>query len=115
MSIETEAQQLDDKGKLGPIQDICVVAAQRAYLKRRNQDTNPQIVQMVLCGEVIPHWYYRSDEWIDQPYFIPQNFVQPYRGPVVSAYPWLYGEKTYVVDNELIRLTDEGLYDSEIM
>jgi hypothetical protein len=109
MSLEHGPKQLNKNNRLGPIRDICVVAAQRAYLERKEADTNPQIVQMVLRGKVlINHWYYRSDQWVEQPYFIPFFVLQPYRGPANYASPILYGQDTYIVDERLIELTDKG-------
>ena len=114
MFIEVQ-QLLEDKYELGPIRDICVVAAQRTYLRRKDTDTNPLIVQMKVHGALISHWYYRSNEWVDQPYFMPRDFVQPYRGPANSAYPWLYGNDTYEIDEQLKWLTDNGFFDEEFM
>ncbi len=99
MSIfEQEPQQMDEKGKLGPLRDVCIVVAERTFIARFGQDTEPTIAQMIVRGEPVPHWYYRSKEWVDQPYFIPRELIQPYRGPAKSAYPWLYGEGTFRVD-----------------
>lgn len=111
---ENQPRQLDEQGSLGPIRDICVVAAQRTYLKRKNTDKVPEIVQMILRGELIPHWYYRSGEWIDQPYFFPLAFITPYRGPIESAIPLLYGIGTYIVDSELMRLTERGFVINQV-
>jgi len=101
--------QLDPEGNLGPLHDICVVIAQRNYLARKTIDTNPVLVQMILRGEeLIDHWYYRSEEYIDQPFYHPSLFLQPYRGPAYLAIPILYGPGTYLVDQELIELTEKG-------
>lgn len=108
MRFEIEPQQMNDEGKLGPLRDICVVAAQKVFLARYETDTNPTIVQMILRGELVDHWYYRSEEFIDQPYFLPAHFLQPYRGPANVANPGLYGPETYVVDGILMDLTKKG-------
>ena len=105
MLFEREPSQMDDDGKLGPIRDICVIAAQRTFIKRQKVDTNPTIVQMIHQHRLVPHWYYRSEQFIDQPYFIPGQFLQPYRGPAFLANPGLYGPGTYIIDKELTKLT----------
>ena len=55
---------------------------------------------MILHGKLVPHWYYRSNEWIDQPYFNPSVFLQPYIGPPEKALSILYGRNTFRVDEE---------------
>ncbi len=67
---------------------------------RWKTDTNPCIVQMILYRELVPHWYYRSDQWVAQPYFIPQYFLQPYVGPSENAPANMYGKGTYVIDKD---------------
>lgn len=109
MRFENEPRQLDDEGNLGPVQDICIAAAQRVFLERHEKDTNPAIVQMILRGELVDHWYYRSDEHIDQPYFLKAYFLQPYRGPTTLAHPTIYGPGTYIIDELLTNLTKNGL------
>jgi hypothetical protein len=94
-----EAQQLDRSGNLGPLIETCITHARKTFLTRFSQDTDPTIVQMILYGTEISHWYYRSKEWIDQPYFIPQQILPPYCGPADIADPNLYGEGTFIVDD----------------
>lgn len=95
-----EARQIDRSGKLGPMMDICEVAAQNTMKERWGKDTDPSIVQMILRKQLVPHWYYRSNEWIAQPYYLPKYFLQPYVGPSKDAPPHLYGEGTYILDKE---------------
>lgn len=97
MRSEFGSSQMDAEGQMGQVQDVCIAAAEKTFRERWGKDTHPQIVQMIVFGEPIAHWYYRSDEWIDQPYAILSMFVQPYRGEPLHAYPWLYGEGTYQV------------------
>lgn len=98
-------------GELKAPDELCLGVARRTFAERSETDTNPVIVQMVLQGRPIPHWYYRSDEWVDQPYYKPSEFVQPYVGPVNEAMAFLYGEGTYVVDEEMTSLCRSGLLD----
>ena len=86
--------------------DICVQHAKKTYLQRRGKDTHPMIVQMIHLGKPIPHWYYRSDQWIDQPYYKPSEFLQPYVGPIEFANPGSYGKGTYVPDKEITDFID---------
>ena len=90
-------------GRLSEIENLCLTHAIRTFKERREADTNPQIVQMVHDGDVLGHWYYRSDEWIDQPYFIKSRLIQLYTGPAELAMPLLYGEGTYVPDEGLMK------------
>ena len=90
-------------GRLSDIESICVTHAIKTFKERRGADTNPQVVQMVHNGDVLDHWYYRSEEWIDQPYFIRDRLIQPYTGPAELAMPLLYGEGTYVPDEALMK------------
>ena len=88
-------------GKFVPAQEICLAHAKKTFAERLNGDTNPQIVQMKLRGQPIPHWYYRSDQWVDQPYFKPSEFLQPFVGPTEQANPGLFGDDTYEIDHEM--------------
>lgn len=95
-----ETLQLVD-GKLVPFREICLVHAEETFKARVNLgDTDPMIVQMIHLGELIPHWYYRSVQWIDQPYFFPFSFLQPYVGPTNLAISSLYGPDTYIISHE---------------
>ncbi len=109
MRSELFPRQLDSEGNLGRAKDICVVAAERTFKERWGKDTNPMIVQMIIFGALQDHWYYRSDQWVDQPYSLPAMFTQPYRGDPQFAYPWLYGEGTFQRDDELTELMVEEL------
>ena len=78
--------------------------ATRALITRQRvvvPDPNPQIVKMILHGASVPFLYYRSDQWIDQPYYAPNIFLQPFIGPANEALPNLYGEGTYAVQEGL--------------
>jgi len=98
-------EQLVNGELISPPQEICLVCAERVFKERReNGDTNPQIVQMVSGGVPIPHWYYRSDQWIEQPYFKPSEFIQPHVGPADQAMPFRYGEEDFIVDEEMTDL-----------
>lgn len=83
-------------------------SCKKIYNERNALDTHPVIVQMRHLGRLIDHWYYRSDQWVDQPYFKPSEFLQPYVGPVELANPGLYGKGTYIVDKELTDLIVGG-------
>lgn len=108
MFSEYGPRQLNNEGKLDFVQESCVRAAQRTYIQRKGKDTNPQIVQMRVRGVLIEHWYYRSDDWIDQPFAAPLQHLQPYRGEAQYAFPGIYGEGTYEVDQNLMRYADSG-------
>lgn len=101
-----EALQLID-GELKTIEESCVTHAVKTFSSRKEQDTNQQIVQMILCGEPIPHWYYRSDQWIDQPYFI-SPLVQPYVGPTDGMVPPAYWEGRYNVEENFTEVLSQG-------
>ena len=105
MFYELEPMQLGDDGKLGPVKEACITAAQRVFFTRMKTDTHPVLVQMIHLGELVPHWYYRSDEWIDQPYYSPAMFLQPYRGPANLANPGLYGPGKFIIDEKYTILT----------
>jgi hypothetical protein len=109
-----EAKQIGRDGKLGPITDICEVAAENYMRERWGMDTHPCIVQMRLRGELVPHWYYRSDQWVAQPYFLPQHFLQPYVGPSEGALPSLYGRGTYIIDSEATEIHIQRIKSEEI-
>ena len=109
MGERLEAQTLQlIRGEFVPFQEICLSHAENTFRVRLAiGDTNPQIVQMKLRGQLIPHWYYRSKQWVDQPYFIPLIFLQPYVGPAGQANPGQYGEGTFEVDEEITNLFRE--------
>ena len=95
-------QQIVDGELVSPPTEASLVAAGRVFQERQKKgDTNPQIVQMKLRGKLIDLWYYRSDQWIEQPYFGKDIFLQPYIGPAEEAMSFLYGDGTYVVDKEM--------------
>lgn len=91
-------------GELGPVKEICLDHAEKTYNKRKKIDTNPVIVQMIYCGKLIDHWYYRSDQWIDQPYFKESIFLQPYVGPVSETNQGIYKNGKYFIDKELTEI-----------
>ena len=94
-------QQIVNGELVCPPSEICLTAAGRVFRERQiEDDTNPKIVQMILNGKLIEHWYYRSDQWIEQPYLKMSEFLQPYIGPVDGAMPFLYGNGTYVIDED---------------
>ena len=88
-------------GDLEPLEESCVYRAEETFRARSKKDTNPAIVQMILNGKPINHWYYRSDQWIDQPFLALGKF-QPYVGPANRAQRFMYGEGKYVVDQRAI-------------
>ena len=93
------------EGKFVPAQELSLIHAERAFRRGVEKgDTNPRIVQMKLRGQLIPHWYYRSKEWVDQPYYKPSEFLQPYVGPADQANPVLYGAGTFEVDDEMTNM-----------
>jgi hypothetical protein len=100
--------QLKEDGSLGPIEEACILRAEKTFKIRSKIDTNPVIVQMVLRGKPIDHWYYRSDQWIDQPYFALGNGLQPYIGPANRAQRFMYGEGKFIVDKEATEDAIEG-------
>jgi hypothetical protein len=95
-------QYIDGKRKLP--EELCLTHAARVFRERRNADTGPKIVQMVLRNMIQDHWYYRSNEWVDQPYFSLDIGLQPYVGPANLAPPHIYGKGTFNIDEELTML-----------
>jgi hypothetical protein len=91
-------------GKMGPVKEPCTTHAMNAFKSRSGTDTNPKIVQMVLYGQPVPHYYYRSDEFIDQPFFHETQFLEPYVGPTNEANPILYGDGTYIENETMTSL-----------
>lgn len=92
-------------GEFVPAQEICLVHAEVTFKERqKNGDTNPLIVQMIHLGQLIDHWYYRSDQWVDQPYFKPSEFLQPFVGPADQANPGQYGDGSFEVDDEMTEI-----------
>jgi hypothetical protein len=88
-------------GKLAEVQEVCIKHAVKTFNERHQQDTNPRIVQMIHHGTPLDHWYYRSDQWIDQPYLMEGLFIQPHVGPANMANRTLYRkEGTYREDEE---------------
>ena len=67
-------------GKLCEITESCVKHAVQTFNARRSQDTDQMIVQMIVRGNKVPHWYYRSNEWVEQPYALREQFVDPFIG-----------------------------------
>jgi len=82
--------------------ESCINHAYRTYAKRADQDTNPVIARMLVDGKPVDHWYYRSDEWIDQPYDLTMVFGFPaYVGPADNRQiQYIYNKRTFVVETE---------------
>jgi len=95
-------------GKLQGVIENCVTHACNTYKERKDKDTNPMVVEMVLQGKPIDHFYYRSDQWVDQPYYNPSGLMQPYVGPADQAPPLLYGKGTYLIDEATTNLLKMG-------
>ena len=93
-------------GELRGMQETCVVHAIRTFLARRDVDANPQIVQMVIDTKPIDHWYYRSDSYVDQPYFLASLLIQPLIGDPSGGYPRHYGEGTFQPDEGIMRVAN---------
>jgi len=89
-------------GELGKVVELCLPHAMKTFEERKSRDTNPRIVQMKAQGEPITPWYYRSDQWIDQPFMLFPLFIKPYIGKTLQAPPNLYGEGNYLEDPELM-------------
>lgn len=97
-----EALQSID-GRLVPVVEVCIEHALKTFMERRLQDAKPVIVRMVLRGHEIKHWYYKSEQWIDQPYSIHAMGLQPYVGPASGAPAEFYGPGTFFVEDNLIQ------------
>jgi hypothetical protein len=91
--------QLREDGTLGPIEEVCILRAEKIFKIRSKLDTNPHIVQMVSREKPIEHWYYRSDQWIDQPYFA-LGIMKPYIGPANRAPRFMYGEGKFIITDK---------------
>jgi len=89
--------QLSKEGTLFPFKDSCIKVATETFLAR-STDQNRRIVQMILYGNLIPHWYYRSDQWIYQPFLNISKGIIHYVGDPKNADSNLYGEGTYQLD-----------------
>lgn len=87
-------------GRIDPgFRESCIEVAEGVFAKRAGKDSNPMIARVVRGGERIGHWYYRSDEWIYQPFFA-MSLVMPYEGPARLAKIAQYGEGRYERDEE---------------
>lgn len=93
-------------GNLQEIMGNCYSEAEDTFRRRWNLDTNPRIVQMVHQGIPIDHWYYRSNEWISQPYAWPEMFIQPYVGSTTDIGAIKYSERSYLYGDEERLLTE---------
>lgn len=102
---EFPSAQLLVEGELVPAGGkSCIKCAEQAFEERlKKGDTNPQIVQMILMGKPTKHFYYRSDQWIEQPLYKPSAFIPCYVGPADQANPCFYGEGTYQIHESLTR------------
>ena len=103
--------QLDEKGVLGPITESCISRANKTFISRAATDTDPFIVKMIFAGKEVPHWYYRSNEWIDQPFYSLGRYLLPYVGPVEEGDPYLYGEGTYIIERSATEFVRSLLSD----
>jgi len=94
-----EVLQLID-GRLQPIEKLCFMHGVKTGNSRK-EDTNRQIVEMLVNGRFFGHYYYRSDQWIDQPYRIRFGIlsIEPYVGPPENAPAESFGNGTYKVDD----------------
>jgi hypothetical protein len=100
-----ESKQLID-GKLVDAENNCLYVALQTYKQRCKIDKNPLIVQMIIDDfKIVPHWYYRSDNWIEQHFLIPGDNIKPYIGPVKSAEARLY-ESFLTYKNIMTKLPD---------
>ncbi len=54
---------------------------------------------MLNQGLPIDHWYYRSDDWIDQPYQHPGRLFA-FVGPTSGDVPTQLGPETFRIDRE---------------
>lgn len=71
------------EGKFEEIEESCVKHAYITF-QRRTQDKNRKIVQMVSRGTAMSHYYFRSDQWIEQPYAFPDQHIDAYCGPPIG-------------------------------
>ena len=99
-------------GKLCEIVESCAKHAVQTFNARRDLDTNQMIVQMVVRGNKIPHWYYRSNEWVEQPYSLREQFVDPFIGPVPAKENQLaeimYSIQEYEIAKDITDLAKAG-------
>ena len=95
--------QLREDGTIGPLEEACITRAHKTFRTRCKIDTNPTIVRMLHNGKPIDHWYYRSDQWIDQPFHFPQLGMFAYVGAPTSATKVIYSKENYIVDQEAIQ------------
>ena len=106
----TLKQMID--GKLCEITESCAKHAALTFDARRSQDTNQMIVQMIVRGNKIPHWYYRSNEWVEQPYSLKEEFVDSFVGPAPAKDDQLaeimYSIQNYEIAKDLTDLIEAG-------
>ncbi|MGV8162723.1 MAG: hypothetical protein ACP5N2_05335 [Candidatus Nanoarchaeia archaeon] len=87
INLESTSKQIINGTLVFP-QNNCLYVALQAYKSRHLKDTNPLIVKMILTTDIfkeIDHWYYRSDQWIEQPFLIPKDNIPYHIGPIDSA------------------------------
>ena len=88
----------------------CVEVAVRKLIERKEIDTNPIIAQMKRPADhiLIPHWYYRSDDYIYQPEDIKLTAgITKFVGSPEDAPEEMYGEGTFRVCEELTEKANE--------
>jgi len=107
-------EQVVDGILVCPPQEICLVHALKTFAARNRIDTQAQIVQMIVRNIARTHWYYKSAEWIEQPYLIKDLLVAPFTGPVQECHLYmLYGQGTYRPSEAATRLAQSQ--DSEVI
>lgn len=89
----------------------CVYVAKQAYFRRARLDTSAQIVEVLSSGHPQNHWYYRSDQWIEQPFLLLSIFMQPYVGRFEDCLflSTIYSSDRYRVDLDLTRSFEKML------
>ena len=80
---------------LEKVEHNCVFVALKSYKERHEKDKSPLIAQMGIKVpegvKFIPHYYYRSDNWIEQRFLLPGDNLNAYVGPAKEADPIFYG------------------------
>ena len=84
----------------------CLPKAIEIFYERINLDTNLTIVKMLSPrdGSFLNHWYFRSDQFIGNPFKwtdIDGKDIPPYVGDAKKASIVYYGKGLFEVDEEL--------------
>lgn len=87
----------------------CVDIAIETYIARKDIDTNPLICHMFYqnCTETFPHWYYRSDQYINQPEDFSFFGITPFVGHPSKAPEEVYGKNKFQVDQKTINVAEK--------